>query len=153
MGLILKVIPIWAYALVGLLLWGGYGHIKADRLQKKIITANAEAQLEAVYIRDKKQDTVRTNEVDYAKKLRAVAKSADVLRANNNELQQLVARYRDTANDAIAICGVDGERGRILEKLLGESAELAEEGARRVESLGSKTTALQKHISSVCVSK
>lgn len=153
MGLILKLIPIWAYALVGLLLWGGYGHIKADRLQKKIITANAEAQLEAISIRDRKQDVARVNEVDYAKKLRIVARSADVLRANNNELQQLIARYRDSASDAVAICGVDGERGRILEKLLGECSVLAGEGARRVESLGTKTTALQKHISSLCVSK
>lgn len=156
MGLILpllRVIPIWAYAVAALVAWGAYGHWKSNRYEKARVEAAAEAQRLTSRIEAKKQADNREVEAGHAKRVKVVTANATSLRNANSELQQLLARKGIDPTDTTTICGADGKRGEALERLLKESAGLVEEGAGRVEFLGAKTASLQDYIRRVCVSK
>lgn len=156
MGLILPLlsrIPIWLYAIVAVLVWGGYGHWKADQCVKQ----QKEATAEAVRLLNRSETTklINARNVDqaYAQKLRKISSDTQSLRAANDRLQSLLANQSNTTNNTTAGCDTDDERRKTIERLLGEGADLAREGAERVRVLGAKTAALQDYIRGVCLSK
>jgi hypothetical protein len=146
---LLRLIPIWVWPLLLVGAWGFYGNYKSTRLEKERTEANAEAQRLSARVGQIKREEARQVEAQYAQKLKAAKVVSDKLRASESGLRDQLAN--NTARDSVAICGVDGERGRILEELLTESAGLARAGAEEVVRLGAKTAALQDHIKRVCV--
>ena len=60
-------------------------------------------------------------------------------------LLDAIATAGGTADDPAAACRAAAERVGILERLLGEGAGLAAEGARRVGALDAKLSGLQEH--------
>lgn len=156
MGIVLSLlgrIPIWVWAVAALVAWGSYGHVKSSRYEKARLEAAAETQRIARSMEAKKQDAARKVDEANVKRQRDLQRQLDSIATDNASLQQLIATNRSSAADAIAVCGVDGERGRILEKLLAESTDLVAEGAAGIARLASKTAALQDYIDRVCLSK
>jgi DNA-binding ferritin-like protein len=152
MGLtLLARIPVWAWVVVGLLIWAGYGSIKVAHLERQRAEVAAESQRIAERVRAAKAAQARKVEEEYAAKIRRANSSAAATKSANERLQSQLAARSDYPRDAVAVCGVDGARGRKLEELLAESAGLAAEGAERVERLGAKTASLQDYIQRVCV--
>jgi hypothetical protein len=146
---LLRLVPIWVWPLLLVGAWGLHSNYKANRLEKAQAEAHAEALRLTARVEARKREEAREVERDYAQKLKIAAVTTARLRATESGLRKQLAS--NTPRDAAAICGVDGERGRTLEELLGESAELAREGAEEVVRLGAKTAALQDHIKRVCV--
>jgi len=146
---LLRLIPIWVWPLLLAGAWGLHSNYKANKLEKE----RAETQIESARLNSsveaRKREEARKVEGQYAQKLKAAKAVADSLRASESRLREQIAS--NPARDAAAICGVDGERGRTLESLLTESAELARTGAEEVARLGAKTTALQAYIQRVCI--
>jgi UDP-N-acetylmuramyl tripeptide synthase len=154
MGLIagfLRLIPIYAYVIAGVALWGFYGHYKANAYEKAKYEADAESLRIAAKASAKKAAAATKVDQTYVIRAREAETRVATLSANNSQLQQLLANKDNSARDAIAVCGIDGERGKALERLLAEGAELAREGGERVARMGTKITALQEHIVGVCV--
>ena len=150
MGLI-KPVPIWAYLLLAVAAWGAWGHYKSNKYEKERAEIALESERFARKAEDKKRHAAREVEAAYARNLKSARdRERQLDTANAGLLSQL--NSTNSTKDATAICGVDGERGRVLERLLEESAGLAKLGAAEVERLGAKTTALQDHIKRVCVS-
>lgn len=154
MGLIFKLlsaIPGWTYIIIAAVLWGGYGHLKADSYKKQLADYKQKLEQANKEAESFKRLAARKVEDKYAAKAKEAIATSMALADANNRLRDALAGYTDTTRDAIAVCGVDGSRGRKLEELLQRSAALAAEGARRVESLGAKVEGLQGYISEVCV--
>lgn len=150
MGLmLLKLVPLWIWPLLMVGAWGFYGNYKSNKLEKERAEANVEAQRLSERAAQLKREEARQVEVQYAQKLKAAKVVSDKLRSTESGLRDQLAN--NPARDAAAICGVDGERGRTLEELLTESAELAREGAEEAIRLGTKTAALQNYVQRVCV--
>jgi F0F1-type ATP synthase membrane subunit b/b' len=147
---LLARVPFLAWALVASLLWGGYGHWQVGRLEKARVDAELNAEREVRKVEAEQRDAVQAVEATYASKLKEAQKTASNLRLTTAGLQQLLARS-DSARTAETICGVNGERGRAIEQLLAESADLAREGAETVKRLGAKTASLQNYIERVCL--
>lgn len=152
MGLILPLlsrIPVWLWLIGILLAWGLVGHWKnAQYLKEK-----AELAVEQQILLRKTETSLRVKAQDvqdkYEKHKAASSRRIDGLSSTNSRLQGLLTNSADT-RDTAAVCGTDGERGRALETILAESADLATEGAREIERLAAKTTALQDYIQRVC---
>jgi hypothetical protein len=119
------------------------------QLEKQRAEAVAEQQRLVNQDRSMRQMEARKVEEGYAQKLKAAKANADSLRASADGLRSQLTN--SPSRDSAALCGVDGERGRTLEGLLAESADLVREGAEEVVRLGAKTAALQDHIKRVCV--
>jgi hypothetical protein len=158
MGLILSLflrIPFWVYLAAGLVVWGAYGNWKADRYEKARAETVLESERIARRVEGLKAEAARKIDVSYRERIKKLSRSNAALSADVNGLQQLIqtAPSASVDHDAIAVCGVNGERGRTLERLLTESTGLVQEGAGRVAELTAKTSELQKFISNVCVSQ
>ncbi len=149
MGLILRALPWWVWPLLGILVWGLHSNYKVVELEKERAEAKVEEQRLVNRDRTQRQTEARKVEEGYADKLKAAKANADSLRTAADGLRTQI--YGNSSRDSAAICGVDGERGRALESLLAESAELARQGAEEVVRLGAKTASLQDHIKRVCV--
>ena len=154
MGVILKLlsgVPLWLYAVVGLFAWGAYGHHEAKQYAKAKQASEQAAIIKKAELEAAKQTAVQKVNDEYAKKLQAANSNAAVLRTANNKLQYLLHQAGNPAKDTAAICGVDGERGRRLERLLAECSDISTEGAARVGKLTEKVTSLQDYVNTVCV--
>ena len=149
MGLIR--VPIWAWALLVVVLWGAYGHWQHGRLEKARAEAAVEAQRMAARVEAARQERARKASDEYAKKVAQASAATRAVRADNVRLQQLVAQAANTPRDAVTVCGVDGARGRELESLLAEGGDLAAEGAQEVSRLAAKVSGLQEYVSRVCL--
>jgi hypothetical protein len=138
---------------VALAVWGSYGHLKSTRYEKARLEAAAESQRIVRALEAKKLEAARKVDEEHVKKQRALQMRLDSIATDNAGLQQLISTNSIDSTNAIAVCGPDGERGRILERLLAESTDLVAEGAAGIARLANKTTALQDYIDRVCLSK
>lgn len=147
--MLLRLIPVWVWPLLVIGAWGAHSNYKANKLEKE----RQEVQLESARLAAKdialKQTQAREVETAYAQKLKVAKIAADKLRASESSLRDQIRAGEN--RDSTAVCGIDGERGRTLERLLSESTELAREGTEEVIRLGAKTAALQDYIKRVCV--
>jgi hypothetical protein len=149
---VLSRIPAWIW-LVGVLgVWGLAGHWKNAQYLKEKAELAVEQQVLLRKTETQKQLQAQAVQDAYAKKLAESANRVSGLRSANQRLQSELTNRADT-RDSAAVCGVDGERGRALETLLAEGSDLATEGAREIERLSAKTTALQDYIQRVCRGK
>lgn len=146
---ILGLIPWWVWPVLALGAWGLHSNYKVAQLEKQRAEAKVEEQRLMDKDRSRRQMDARKVEEQYAQKLKDAKANAAALRTAADGLRAQLSA--NPSRDSAAICGVDGERGRVLESLLAESAELAREGAEEVVRLGAKTSALQDHIQRVCV--
>lgn len=146
-------VPAWVWVAVVLVSWGLYGHYKANNLERERLETEVETNRLIVASETKKAERTKSIEEQYHKRIKDEKAVVAVLRADLDRLRRQTARSASAPDDAYAICGIDGERGRVLERLLQESAELAIEGAERVGRISAKTTALQNYIERVCLSK
>ena len=156
MGIILALlgkVPIWAYALAGLFVWGAYGHHEAKEFEKAKQATIIAAQQEKAKLEADSRTAEQKVEVTYGQKLQAVNVTVVKLRTANNKLQQLLQQSASAPRSSATICGPDGERGRNLESLLAEGSGLATEGDERVEYLTAKVGSLQDYINKVCLGK
>ena len=149
MGLILRALPWWLWPLLAVFAWGLHSNYKVAQLERQRAEAKAEEQRLMMRDRSLRQAEARKVEDSYASKLKAAKANADSLRTAADGLRAQIDS--NPSRDSAAVCGIDGERGRTLESLLAESAELAREGAEEVVRLGAKTASLQDHIKRVCV--
>jgi hypothetical protein len=158
MGLILTSllrVPLWLYLAAGLFVWGAWGQYKNNETQRERLEAAVETQKLARQAEARKAEAARKVDEAYRRKLKDVVLANAVLSTDADGLRSLLQTAPGVGvdYDAIAVCGIDGERGRALERLLDKSAELLQEGAGRVAELTAKTTALQEYAQSVCVGK
>jgi F0F1-type ATP synthase membrane subunit b/b' len=144
-------VPLWAWALLGVFLWGAYGHWQYDRLERQRVEANAETVRLVAKAQNRAQDEARKVQDEYAEKLRRASSATRTLRADNARLQQKLAGSAGVPRDAETVCGVDGERGRALEELLAGGSDLAARGAEEVVRLSAKISGLQSYIQRVCI--
>lgn len=157
---ILSRVPLLLWAVIGVGIWGGYGHLQYTRLQSEWERYKL-AQVELVL---ENQKSIRAAEVakhaalqevqnSYYAKAKEARNIASKLKSTNDKLQDALftAEADRASSNPTTICGVNGERGKVLERLLGESAELVREGGERVAELSAKTTGLQRYIGEVCI--
>lgn len=157
---LLAKVPITLWLAIAIGIWGGYGHLKANRLQSSWDAdrlAQAEIARESEILARKAEfkaaqaaREVQDNVYARVKQTQAALSNANTV---NRELRDTLAAAKADRTDitAEAICGVDGKRGEALERLLGESFELVTEGAKRVRELSDTATGLQDYIGRVCV--
>lgn len=81
----------------------------------------------------------------WIRKTRAARAAADGLDGAYRGVLDAINAAGGTADDPAAACRAAGERVAKLERLLGEGAGLAAEGARRVDALDAKLSGLQEH--------
>jgi F0F1-type ATP synthase membrane subunit b/b' len=146
-------IPVWVWLAAAVTVWGFNGYWQADRLRKQQQEVELESSKLAEKARLHAKEQARQIESDFRKRMQDASAVSSTLRNQLGKLREQASGSIEINRDAIAICGIDGERGRVLERLLNESAELAIEGAERVGKLSAKTTALQDYIERVCVNK
>lgn len=156
MGIVLSLlskVPIWVWAVIGLATWGYFGHQKAQRYEQARLESIAETERIARSVEAKKDEKRQKVEQNYAKNEQALKRNLDSMHTSYLSLQQLIATDNHTTEDIATVCGTYVERNRVVERLLKESNDLVSEGAERVGKLGTKISALQEYISSVCVSE
>lgn len=155
-------VPLTVWLCIALAIWGGIGHVrtaslKADIAQYKLAQAetNAESERLARKAESLKNEAARKEQNLYADRIKAVTRDSALQSATVASLLNQLETAKSTAGsaDSAAICGVDGRRGEVLERLLAESAKLVGEGGERVRELSAKTASLQGYIDRVCVSK
>lgn len=157
---LLTKVPLTLWLAIAVGVWGGFGHLKAYRLQS---TWDA-TKLEQAEIGREAERMTRKAEYLKAQAAREVQdavytryKATQVVAANlansNRRLRDdlAAAKAARSSGDAEAICGVNGARGEALERLLAESAELAREGGERVRKLSDQIKGLQDFTNRVCL--
>ena len=157
---LLTKIPLTLWIAIAVGIWGGFGHLKAYRLQSTWDAAKLEqAEIgreaermarQAEYLKAQAAREVQDAGFARSKATQAVAAN---LASSNRRLQDdlTAAKAARSSGDAEAICGVNGVRGEALERLLSESAELAREGGERVRKLSDQIKGLQDYTNRVCL--
>lgn len=158
---LLAAVPIrfWAIgaAILGIFLWGSSGYIKANYSKKKLdeYTAAQKAnELKATQEARKIEQVKNASNAKVGRDFNASKANRTVLTDIGAVASSVRAEARSSGSAAsansAAVCGIDGSRGRILERVFAESTELVEEGAGRVKDLSDQVTALQQYASTVC---
>lgn len=151
-------ITLWLAVVIGI--WGGYGHLKAYRLQSSWDAARlAQAEISRESERMARQaefkvaQAAREVQDDVYARAKKTQIALSTANAINRQLRDNLsaAKASRAITTAETVCGVDGKRGEAIERLLGESFELVAEGAERVRKLSDTATGLQEHINKVCV--
>lgn len=157
---LLTKVPITLWLAIAVGVWGSFGHIKAHRLQSAWDTAKLqqaeiarESELAARKAEFLKAQAAREVQDAVFNRVKATKTAITNLTGTNRRLQDALtaAKVTRTSANAEAICGVDGARGEVIERLLAESAGLAREGGERVRELSDQVTGLQDFTNRVCV--
>ena len=142
---IVRVVPIWAWALSAVLGWGGYQKWSATRAPKAATEATERAAAEAS-AREAEQrfaDAAREASSAYAKNTAAARRAADAARTERDRLLDAFAAAPASPASAAA-CGVDGSAGLrdVLRACTGTLQELAATADQDAQRLG----ALQEYV-------
>lgn len=157
---LLTKVPITLWLAIAVGVWGSFGHIKAHSLQSAWDTAKLqqaeiarESELAARKAEFLKAQAAREVQDAVFNRIKATETVVANLANANRRLQDTLttAKTNRASGNAEAICGVDGARGEVIERLLAESAGLAREGSERVRKLSDQVTGLQDFTNRVCV--
>ena len=149
---IVRVVPIWAWALMAALAWGGYQKWSATRATKAATEATERAVAEASARETEKKFAQAAREASsaYAKNTATARRVADAARNERDRLLDTIAAA-PAASASSAACGTDDTTGlrQVLRACTGtvqELAAVADEDAQRLIALQEfiKTTTLQK---------
>lgn len=138
---IVRVVPIWAWALMAVLAWGGYQKWSATRATKAATEATERAAAEAS-AREAEQrfaNAAREASSAYSKNTAAARRVADVARTERDRLLDAFAAV-PAANAASAACGTNDTTGlrqvlRACTGIVQELAAIADEDAQRLIAL------------------
>jgi ATPase subunit of ABC transporter with duplicated ATPase domains len=148
---IVRVVPIWAWALIAVLAWGGYQKWSATRATRAATEATERAAAEASAREAEQRFAKAAREASsaYAKNTAVARRAADVARNERDRLLDTIASA-SAASASSAACGTNDTAN--LRQVLGactgvvqELAAVADEDANRLSALQEfiKTTALK----------
>lgn len=155
---LLRVVPIWAWALAAILAWGGWQKHRAERSTKAAAVAEQRAAVEAATAEAERQ--ARAQEQEFADRARS---AADAYSKQVAEVRASAGRARvglDSLRDAIsaapacpaspaaaAASGVDATAG--LRIVVRECAAALSQVAEAADASDARLTALQQYIKAI----
>ena len=156
---IARVVPLWAWALVALLAWGGWQRHSATQATKAAAAAEQSAALQAAAAEGERQ--ARQLEQTYATNVQgaanAYAENLRRARAAAADTRTELERLRDATAAAAPSCaaspgaaassGTDGAAG--LRQVLGHCARSLSSLAETADADAARVTALQEYVRAI----